>query len=432
MPPQQKGPAPPLRMAEPNSAPSLVVAEQQFAPTNWEQGGSGSRYASSQGQPLCLWYGAHSSPTPWNVGQGEAKDASEKIMIDNSSFPMMLCDKKPIRMGSIFAGLLRRSRPRSVEHARPKNHGSCQFSGLTTAYVACLTRFASSSTSKWSLADKIVRLEHTYREIHQFLHLDEARRANASDDSSPDNERDNEISGAEEDPHPAPNPSPTSPTPKSSGASVMTPTSKNPSHPRLRPISGLMSVRFDHADLCLAPSSRWPTWSPLITGVFALCAGLNLYVDGTIPERDPKVEPVAHLNWQMNDGSARAFISMHIDPAKNMAISSLLASPSSVVRSALMDRHEKLCAVSSSHISLLLDGLQMVNDAASSELEATAAELSTLANRISKVGELSGTTVELLPHINALRDPAFDGLRESLTQEIARAPAIKDGKEEKE
>ncbi|KAL1666500.1 hypothetical protein GGF50DRAFT_87284 [Schizophyllum commune] len=130
----------------------------------------------------------------WIKNMEKTKEAIQqgKIKIDNSSIPMMLYDKKLIQTGNISAGLLRspvlvrmyrhimlgKSNAYAPAETLPPNcnakkHGLTQCSGATIAYVACVTRFAMCSTNKWNLADKAFKLEHMYREILQFLHLDD-------------------------------------------------------------------------------------------------------------------------------------------------------------------------------------------------------------------------------------------------------------------
>ncbi|KAL1719283.1 hypothetical protein EV715DRAFT_290493 [Schizophyllum commune] len=130
----------------------------------------------------------------WVKNMEKTKEAIQqgKIKIDNSSIPMMLYDKKLIRAGTVSAGLLRspvlvrmyrhimlgKSNAYAPAETLPptcnaKKHGITQCSGATIAYVACVTRFAMCSTNKWNLADKAFKLEHMYREILQFLHLDD-------------------------------------------------------------------------------------------------------------------------------------------------------------------------------------------------------------------------------------------------------------------
>ncbi|KAL1753437.1 hypothetical protein FB107DRAFT_276701 [Schizophyllum commune] len=130
----------------------------------------------------------------WVKNMEKTKEAIQqgKIKIDNSSIPMMLYDKKLIRIGSVSEGLLRspvlvrmyrhimlgKSNAYAPAETLPPNcnakkHGLTQCSGATIAYVACVSRFAMCSTNKWNLADKAFKLEHMYREILQFLHLDD-------------------------------------------------------------------------------------------------------------------------------------------------------------------------------------------------------------------------------------------------------------------
>ncbi|TRM55178.1 hypothetical protein BD626DRAFT_531431 [Schizophyllum amplum] len=118
--------------------------------------------------------------------------SSGKILIDNTSLPMFLYDKELLDPDNVSDGLLQgppivrsyrqlmlgKTYAYNAPEAVPSNcnarkHGLVQATPPTIAYVACMVRFALSSTTKWNVADKSFKLEHLYQEVLELLALDE-------------------------------------------------------------------------------------------------------------------------------------------------------------------------------------------------------------------------------------------------------------------
>ena len=175
------------------------------------------------------------------------------------------------------------------------------------------------------------------------------------------------------------------------------------------------NVWKDHADLDLA-RNNWVTWHQHIILVLQLSGGLDLYLDGLVPEPDSDLEPRACINWMINDRAVCAFMKTHCSPTELAIIANCRSAL--VTWTTLKTRHERQGTVS--QIQLMQEAFN-VRYTSTKPLAETSEELRLLNERIWAMGPPTPDSFLVILMVLALSAPEFRGIHDAVITGLASA-----------
>ena len=170
-----------------------------------------------------------------------------------------------------------------------------------------------------------------------------------------------------------------------------------------------------HADLDLA-CNNWVTWHQNVILVLQLSGGLDLYLEGLIPEPDPAIEPRAHINWLINNRAVCALMKTHCSPTELTVIAK--CHTALATWTTLKNRHEQQGTVS--QIQLMQEAF-LIRYSTTKTFADTSEDLRVLNERIWAMGPPTPDNFLVILMVLALSTPDFRGVRDAVITGLASA-----------